>query len=336
MFNISSKATTTKTAILPSDEDNETFQAYHISLILFSVLIILSNIFAITIYCRNKTIRKNLSNVLLCSLAISDLLTGILYLPMLVVIERGVNKYSWLITLQRFHFMFGNWCGFSTVFHIIALTVDKYLAVLHPFKKITIASRSFYRKLLLLIWTAALIFALVPVCWYFKDERSKSWFKKFKIYGIVQLVIFFGLSLVILIYCYLRMFTIIHHQETGDALTGKIQRRERTDRKTILVLACFFAVFVIGWFPWFLFTLDPQMFHVPLEIKDFLVTLRFAGAFLNPAIYAFLKNDYREAVISNMAKMCGRTVRKMDLIPLKTTNHTLQVFRSEECQLEAN
>jgi hypothetical protein len=284
------------------------YQAYHIGLVVISVLIILSNSFAITIYCRHKAIRKNLNNVLLCSLAVSDLLTGLIYLPVLVIVERSDfrGKYKWLLMLQRYHFMFGNLCGFSTVFHIIALTIDKYVAVLYPFKKINLSTRWLYRKILASLWTTALFFALIPLFWYFKDEGSQSWYKKFHVYGIFQLVIFFGLSLLTLMYCYLRMFAKIHKQDCEASLTGRVQRRERTERKTISVFLCFFVVFVIGWFPWFLFTLDNNMLRAPLEVKDFLVTLRFAGAFLNPAIYAFLKNDYRQAISSDLAKLCSK------------------------------
>ncbi len=144
MFNMSNMTTTTKAATLPRHTVDLPFQAYHIGLVVLSLLIILSNIFAISIYCRHKAIRKHRSNVLLCSLAVSDLLTGLVYLPVLVVVERPDlrEEYKWLLILQRYHFMFGNLCGFSTVFHIIALTIDKYIAVLYPFKRIHLACNS--------------------------------------------------------------------------------------------------------------------------------------------------------------------------------------------------
>ena len=323
---------------LASSDAGRPYQAYHIGLIAYSILIIFSNVFAISIYCRHKTIRKNLGNALLCSLAVSDLLTGLVYLPALIVIERSdFVKYKWLHTLQRYHFMFGNMCGFSTVFHIIALTVDKYMAVLYPFKRIYFSTRQLYRKILMLIWTTAFCLALIPLFWYFKDVQSESWFKKFRIYGIFQLVIFFGLPLLVLAFCYFRMFTKIHNQDHEASLTGRIQRRpgERTDRKTTLVFLCFFALFVIGWFPWFLFALDNDMLHVDREIKDFLVTLRFAGACLNPVIYAFFKSDYRKAIKSDLAKLCSKSRGKMDLIELRTTTNcvTGTVYRSQECNL---
>lgn len=335
---ITNNETTTATVNLPrSDAADRPFQAYHIGLIAYSILIILSNVFAISIYCRHKTIRKNLSNVLLCSLAVSDLLTGLVYLPVLIVIERSdLVTYRWLLTLQRYHFMFGNMCGFSTVFHIIALTVDKYTAVLYPFKRIYLSTKWLYRKILMFIWTTAFCLALIPLLWYFKDVQSESWFKKFRIYGIFQLVIFFGLSLLILAFCYFRMFTKIHNKDREPSLRGRIQRRPgRTDRKTTLIFLCFFALFVIGWFPWFLFTLDNNMLHVDREIKDFLVTLRYAGACLNPTIYAFFKSDYRAAIKSDLARLCSKSTGEMDLIQLRTTNCTAgTVYRSKECNLD--
>ena len=307
-------ASTSSPAKVPSGtakhKVDESFQAYHIGLIIFSVLVIFFNIFAISIYCRHKTVRKNRNNMLLCSLAVSDLLTGLIYLPVLIIVERPDlrEKHKWLLTLQRYHYMFGNLCGFSTVFHIIALTIDKYIAVLHPLKRINFSTSWFYRKILLSLWAIALMFAVIPVFWYFEDEESEKWFEKFYMYGIFQLVVFFGLSLLVLLYCYLRMFAKIHDSHDVEAsLTGTVRRGERTDRKTISIFLCFFAIFVIGWFPWFLFTLNNDMLHVPLEIKDFLVSLCFAGAALNPAVYAFLKNDYRQAIKLDLGKLCWRS-----------------------------
>ena len=337
MIIMNNKTTTAAVTLPRSDAADRPFQAYHIGLIAYSILIILSNVFAVSLYCRHRTIRAHFSNVLLCSLAVSDLFTGLVYLPVLIVIERSdLVKYRWLLTLQRYHFMFGNMCGFSTVFHIIALTLDKYVAVLYPFKRIYLSTKWLYRKILMFIWIAAVCFALIPLFWYFKDVKSESWLKKFRIYGIFQLVIFFGLSLLILAFCYFRMFTKIHNKDRELSLTGRIQRRpERTDRKTTLIFLCFFALFIIGWFPWFLFTLDNNMLYVDRVIKDFLVTLRYAGACLNPAIYAFFKSDYRKAIKSDLAKLCSKSAGEMDLIQLKTTNCTAgMVDRSQDCNLD--
>jgi hypothetical protein len=111
------------------------------------------------------------------------------------------------------------------------------------------------------------------------------------------------------------MFAKIYSQDWQASLTGIVRRRQRTDRKTISIFVCFLAVFVIGWFPWFLFTLDNSMLHIPMEMKDFLVTLRFAGALLNPALYAFLKNDYRQAIKLDLNKLCSlMSAGRMNLI----------------------
>lgn len=310
------------------------FQAYHIGLIVFSVLVVLTNIFAIAMYCLHKTIRKHLSNVLLCSLAVSDLFIGLVYLPVLVIVERSdFEKYKWLLTLARCQYLLGNFCGFSTIFHIITLTIDKYVAVSYPFKRIRLSTRRFFRKILVCLWLMAFICSLIPLFWIFKDGRTKSKLNKFFIYGIFQLVIFFGVSLLVLVFCYTRMFVKIHRQQCNEtSLTERVSSHTRNDKKTILVFLCFFAVFVIGWLPWFLFSLGNHLLHVSVQVKDFLVTLRYAGAFLNPLVYAFFKNDYRQAIKSDFVSLCTRSSGGVQLSQLKNTNQGM-TFRSQECQL---
>lgn len=296
---------------------NNSLSNYHSGLVALAVLVFVSNLFAISFYLRHRTIRGNPSNVLLFSLAISDLIVALALLPLMIGCERTeLPTDSALQRMCRCSYPIGNLCGFSTIFHIIALTLDEYQAVLHPFKRMNLASRGYYRKILILIWLMALFFALIPVFWIFKDQQSKSWRKKFHNYGILQIVIFFGVSVIILTYSYCRMFVRIRRQLAEVTLTGRVQLRVRNDRKTILVFLLFFTVFAIGWFPWFFFTLDHSELEIPSEIQDFLVALRFAGSFLNPLIYAFLKNDYKEAIKLDLALICSRCPKQFQCFNL--------------------
>jgi hypothetical protein len=307
------------TTIMPSSSAQNrtrnvsTIEDYHIGLMALSFLILLCNLFAIQTYKRHGKIRRNSGNVLLLGLAVSDLITGVIYLPIVIFCETQWSKYARdedkiFVQSCRANFLVANFLGFSTIFHIIALTVEKYLAVLHPFQRLSIATRGTYRKILITVWLLALAFALVPAFWSFDVENSWSpgWLHKFHIYGIAQASVFLGLASVILLYCYLRMFIQIHVQLSSHTETGRVQVKARNDRKTMLIFLMFFTVFIVGWTPWFFFALDSEnQYLVTQEVKDFLVTLRFVGAVLNPLLYSFIKNDYKQAVQADVRSLCS-------------------------------
>jgi hypothetical protein len=285
------------------------FDDYHFGLVALAFLILIFNVFAIQTYRRHEKIRRNCGNVLLLSLAISDLIIGVLYLPIVIFCESRWTQYSTnenFVNGCRGNYFVANFSGFSTIFHIIALTLEKYLAVLHPFQKMNVSTRGTYRRVLVTIWLLALAFALVPAVWMFDNPWSSPWKYKFHVYGITQASIFLGLSSVVLMYCYVRMFFQIHIKLSSHTQTGRVQTKARNDRKTVLIFLLFFTIFVVGWTPWFFFALETDNEKLVLpEIKDFLVSLRYGGQVLNPLLYSFIKSDYKQAVQADLRNLCS-------------------------------
>lgn len=309
-------STTTMSATQASNETEKpktgsSLDDYHGGLVALALLILICNVFAIQTYKRHEKIRRNCSNVMLLSLAISDLLVGLIYIPILVFCESQWYKYqphsNVFVHTCRVNHLVGSFSGFSTIFHIIALTIEKYLAVLHPFQRLSVSTHSTYRKILITVWLLAFVFAVVPLFWMYDNPGKPSWLHKFHIYAIVQASIFLGLASVMLMFCYIRMFFQIHVKLSAHTQTGRVQTKARNDRKTILIFLMFFTIFVLGWCPWFFFNLKGKNAElVSMEVKDFLVSLRYAGAVLNPLLYSFIKNDYKNAVQSDVRGLCSR------------------------------
>ena len=283
---------------------------YHTGLMVLAILIFICNVFAIQTYKRHGKIHRNCSNVLLLSLAISDLIIGVIYMPILIFCESSWSTYEaeseiFLKTCRANYFV-ANFSGFSTIFHIIALTIEKYLAVLHPFQRINISTRGTYRRILITIWLLSLAFAVLPAFWMFDNPWSSSWLRKFNIYGIAQAAVFLGLASVVLMYCYVRMFFQIHVKLSSHTETGRVHTKARSDRKTVFIFLMLFLIFVAGWAPWFFFSLESsnQSLVAP-QVKDFLISLRYAGAVLNPSLYSFIKSDYKQAIQADLRSLCS-------------------------------
>lgn len=296
------------TRSLPSPTKNSTqsrlsVEKYHVGLITLAVLIVIMNIFAIQIYKRHEKIRQNCINILLVSLAVTDLIVGVVHLPFVITCETYLYMHS--RKACSFTYIIGNFCSFSTVFHIVALTIEKYVAVLHPFKRISVSTSSVYRKIIIAVWFFSLVFSMIPMPWMYGSLRySPSFFQFFRLYGIAQTAIFLGLATLILLYCYVRMLYQIHAKLATQNIPGRVHTKAISDRKTIFVFLMFFMIFIVGWTPWFFFFINPK--HEKLvsqEVKDFLVSLRYLGAALNPLLYSFLKIDYKHAIQADFKKI---------------------------------
>jgi len=68
---------------------NEQLVLKHITLPILAVLMILGNGALILITLRHKNLRNSVTNLLVVSLALSDLLTGLVVVPLVVLAEEG-------------------------------------------------------------------------------------------------------------------------------------------------------------------------------------------------------------------------------------------------------
>ncbi|XP_046839939.1 uncharacterized protein LOC124434107 [Xenia sp. Carnegie-2017] len=217
------------------------------------------NIFAIQIYKRHEKIRQNCINILLVSLAVTDLIVGVVHLPFVI-------------------------------------TCETYL--------ISVSTSSVYRKIIIAIWFFSLVFSMIPMPWIYGSLRyTPSFSQFFRLYGIAQTAIFLGLATVILLYCYVRMLYQIHTKLATQNIPGRVHTKAISDRKTIFVFLMFFMIFIVGWTPWFFFINPKHEKLVSQEVKDFLVSLRYLGAALNPLLYSFLKIDYKHAIQADFKKI---------------------------------
>lgn len=100
------------------------------------------------------------TNFYLLSLAVSDLLVLLLGMP-LELYEMWQN-YPFLLRESGCYFrtfLFETVC-FASVLNVTALSVERYVAVVHPLKVKCTATRSHVKKVIVLLWTLSLLCAV--------------------------------------------------------------------------------------------------------------------------------------------------------------------------------
>lgn len=99
---------------------------HHPTLIAIAVLVIISNMFAIVLFVTKKTLRKG-GNLLLLSLAISDVATGLITIPLNIGCE-----FTYSLGLCMSSGILNRFLAISTVYHILAITFETYYAIPRP------------------------------------------------------------------------------------------------------------------------------------------------------------------------------------------------------------
>ncbi|XP_078379029.1 adenosine receptor A2b-like [Oculina patagonica] len=278
-------------------------------LIVLSLLVVGVNLLVISLFFYREYLQTK-TNSLLISLAVSDLMVGLLGIPLNIacnaVLEQGVCIAAALI--YRF-------IAVSTMYHILVVTLERYIYVMYPMKYINIVTGPRLFKAIAGLWLFSLFVSLIQLAWedttrFFqqRDDASRIFALGYQIFGIVFC---FFLPAVFMAISYVRMFMVIHRQvkeirglynNRGGTATSNQRAPIATEARALFIFALMLAIFIICWLSFYvtsftlLFPVDMSSFpHEAFMSFDF---IRFAVAFVNPILYAFLKRDFSRALRS--------------------------------------
>ena len=141
---------------LPDSYFHAVFDSF---LILLSVAVIAVNLLVISLFvCREYLQTK--TNSLLISLAVSDLLVGLVGIPMNVICNAflGVGVCMAGALIYRF-------IAVSTMYHILLVTLERYIYVMYPMKYINIVTVPRLLMVIASVWIFSLFAALIQLAW---------------------------------------------------------------------------------------------------------------------------------------------------------------------------
>ena len=130
----------------------EQTQEISVSLGILSVIIVVANCSVCTLVCFNKTLRTY-TNWLVLSLAVSDILTGGVLLPIVLI------KPAWLVTDY-----FTALILLSGVANACAVTCDRCVAIIKPLLYPYLAPK-ILKRALVVSWLIPVIYTVLPLAW---------------------------------------------------------------------------------------------------------------------------------------------------------------------------
>uniref|UniRef100_UPI0037E706CF galanin receptor type 1b n=1 Tax=Semicossyphus pulcher TaxID=241346 RepID=UPI0037E706CF len=191
-----------------------------------------------------------------------------------------------------------------SIFTLVAMSVDRYIAVVLSNKSSCVRSRRNALAGVCVIWTLSLVCS-VPVaqhqvltnhpeapnstfCW----ER---WSGARPTYKVTILVIGYLLPLLLISCCYAKVLFHLHKKMKN--ISKKSERSKRKTAQTVLLVV---TAFTICWMPHHIIAMWVEFGSFPLNDASFAFRivshcLSYGNSCVNPILYAFLSENFRKA-----------------------------------------
>nr|XP_055063787.1 trace amine-associated receptor 13c-like [Misgurnus anguillicaudatus] len=288
---------------------------YNIMYVFFSVLsvwTVFMNLLVIISICHFKKLHTP-TNMLILSLAVADLLVGLIVMPLEAI---RLIETCWYFgdTFCRLFLIIMGLLFSASLSNLVLIAVDRYVAVCHPLlypQKITMTRT----------------ITIICVSWFFSSAYNIAIVfsishRKYTCYGectimsafawtIADLFLSFLLPCTVIISLYLRIFYVAHQQvkvinslmRSGKHLTeGSVRRK--SESKAALTLGIIVTVYLFCWIPFFILSLTPNT-GMMSATAYILLWMLYINSGLNPLIYAIFYPWFKISVkrILNLSKI---------------------------------
>ncbi|KAK6478629.1 type-1 angiotensin II receptor-like [Huso huso] len=291
---------------------------------------------------------KTVANVFMLNLALADL-TFLITLPLWAAYTAlGYNWHfgGFLCKLSTGLVTFNL---YATIFLLTCLSIDRYLAIVHPVRSRPRRTLVYSRITCIIIWVFAFVLSVPTMC--FRDVilitnpnisvcaflyKDASLNRVLVGMGFVKSILGFLIPFVIIITCYCLI---------GKTLLGayQVQKSKARNDEVLKMLAAVVASFFICWVPHQIFHFMDILVHLKvikacklIDIVDtalpFTICIAYFNSCLNPIFYGFVKKHFRRKLLQLLK--CTSPLKAHP--SLSTKMSSLSYRGSETLHLTAN
>ena len=292
--------TATSNTLASTEEDSNRLLIFQILLYIIDVAIIAGNSFVIWLVVRKKSLHT-VTNMLLVSLAISDLMVGIAVIPSFVACFH-VECDAVLAKMVYDYFLF------VSVANLCAITVDRYTAVMHPLRYPNKMTPVAAIRVIAIAWIVPLILSILPISWTYSSTSQENRDLANKVFYTIQVLFFVLTPCCLMLWAYFKIFKEAIkqarriHAETGyvsESVNGGRTLSPSEARNAIKVFGTVVAFFVFCWsisayrtFVIYFKLLERVDPDVTMASRVLLV----GNSAVNPVFYSLWKKDVRREV----------------------------------------
>ena len=334
----------------PTDKMNILYTIY---LILVMLLTLCGNLLVIVAVYLFQRLRR-MTNYLIVSLAVSDLLFALMSLPLRM--DQTVHNFNWCLGVPACTY----WAAIDAVFcsasicNLAAISIDRFLAITKPLDYPRIMTRRAVQLLIGFVWFYACLWGLLSLFNWKKPGVQHimalpECANTDRIYFTAAAALSFFLPLLVVVFCYSWVFKVaLTHAKAIAAEDHTAPRKSRLrsfrlrELKASKTLAIVVGVFVVSWLPFFVILMlavwcplclapmgESKALALGLKIS-FIYVLPSLNSCLNPVIYTAFNKEFRSAfgrMLTDRSKSCG--IVRPDNSTLSTIRKTSQAFLSD-------
>ncbi|XP_077403334.1 histamine receptor H2b [Vanacampus margaritifer] len=262
-----------------------------------------------------------IANCFVVSLAVTDLLLGLLVLPFSATLEIRSGKWPLGGTMCNIYVSLDVMLCAASILSLLAISVDRYLAISAPLSYSSRITPPRVTVAIIAIWALSLAVSFVPIHlgwntvdyrvqhldWHVGQDHKEGRYCQFEWnnnYIIFYVLCSFYLPLLIMCGMYLCIFRVARQQvQRIRAATPSFARMPSTaaiarEHKATITLGAVLGAFVICWFPYFTFftrTGIKEQMNPPSTLHSVLLWLGYFNSVLNPILYPALNRDFRKS-----------------------------------------
>lgn len=272
--------------------------AFIVTNVFLVVIIMIFAVFGNTLVCLACVMSKRLqsfASAFIISLAVSDILVGAVSMPVWLSVNlTGKPDAVNFPTLYKAWLCFDIVCGTASIMNLVFISIDRFLAVIHPLRYSIIVTRNRITIGIASIWIYSITIAAInPLKW--QDYPL-----------FISLASFF-VPLLIMVVAYSQIFHValtharsIRRVHPDQSITHRrVAENFSRDLKAARTLSIVIGAFVACWCPFFVvtlvFTYCKSSCRIPSEVFVMVKWLPYSNSALNPLIYSCLNGNFRAA-----------------------------------------
>ncbi|XP_029970251.1 histamine receptor H2a [Salarias fasciatus] len=301
-----------------------------VTLSLIILLTVGGNVLVCLAVCASRRLRC-LTNCFIVSLAVTDLLLGLLVLPFSALLQ---FREEWPLgpVFCNFYISMDVMLCTASILTLLVISLDRYLAVTMPLRYASLVLPWRVAVAMASVWTVSVAVSFLPIQMGWNTvngtvqnygpgaSEKKCRFELNRPYVLTDSVLTFYLPLLTMCWTYLRILRIARAQAkriisarptcvtsyncrsnppTKTTVVCSVTAVALREHKATVTLAAVIGAFVVCWLPYFiLFTVLGLKEHPdPSTEPEFTIVLwlGYANSAINPILYGALNRDFRSA-----------------------------------------
>lgn len=261
--------------------------------VILGLLIVIGNILVIAAFKSNLRLRS-INNTFLVGLAISDLLVGLISIPLWIYIST-CEPYKICIQEVKVLMLYSTldiFSGCASVLQLTAISIERYLAITRPISHRSYSVWTYYAMI-----AAAWIFAFI-IAGLFPVQYGK-WQKP---YSIILVTTCFAFPALVILTVYGIIFQTARDTARARVHPAEVVRRPaQNETKIAVTIALITGLFVIAWLPFFIVNMLGEFcisclppYPYILRLVRFVKWMHYSNSMVNPLVYAYRNREMRK------------------------------------------